>query len=172
MDTPGPPTGIAVHHPLMDSRMHTFRRASVALAAVLTLASCGSTDAPPGIVSAGLHPSPDEVSATVLTRGITAGAAVDVKFVNRGRVAIMMHHPCTRRVERRDGDGWTLLPSELRLCIAEVYKLRAGSEEVKVTDVPIDVTPGEYRFRFPVTFEARSAVAGEVVSAPFTVRAQ
>ncbi len=151
--------------------MRTFRRVSVALAAFLTLASCGDTDAPPGVVSADLHPSPEGVSATVLTTSITAGAAVEVKFVNRGHVA-MTYNPCPRRVERRDGERWTLLPGELRLCTAEVYELRAGGEEVKATDVPLDVTPGEYRFRFPVTFAARSAASGEVVSAPFTVRGQ
>lgn len=87
------------------------------------------------------------VSASVQVPAAAAGAEVPVRFLNAAPHLFSVN-TCLRRVERRDGATWVLLPEELRLCLARLDLVPALSAMTASADVPADATPGEYRFRF------------------------
>lgn len=144
---------------------------TIACAALLSAIACSEPTSAPVLP----HIEMANVSAEVLTSETDAGAAVEVRFVNAGE-ALWFVGTCQRRVEQFLNARWTVLPMELRLCAGDGILLRSQDILVRETDVPVDATPGLYRFRFalelldrdgrPLTDEALI----ETISTPFTVR--
>jgi hypothetical protein len=144
---------------------------TVAAAVILLAIACSDPTATPVLP----HLEMAKVSAEVLTAEADAGAMVDVRFVNTGE-ALWFVGTCQRTVEQYLNARWTVLPPELRLCAGDGILLRSQDILVRETDVPLDVPPGTYRFRFalelldpdgrPLTDEGLI----ETVSNAFTVR--
>lgn len=97
------------------------------------------------------------ISASVQVPVAAPGEAVSVRFVNQAPHLFSVN-TCLRRVERKEGAVWVQLPEELRLCAPDVLVVAALSEASRVADVPVDATPGEYRFRFSMTQPTGPAV--------------
>jgi len=139
-----------------------------ALAVLLTLPILGGcmverVNAPAegsGVAAGGL------ISAAVQVPVATAGAEVGVRFVNSASNLFSVN-TCLRRVERREGSDWVLLPEELRLCMARLDVVPAQSELTATADVPAAATPGEYRFRFSMIQPTGPSV--DVVTPAFRV---
>jgi hypothetical protein len=148
--------------------MPVLTRSSAALCGALLVTACSSAEAPPGVGSGNPAP-PVGLSAAVLTSPVEAGAAAEVRFVNNSTTTLTFN-PCVRSLERRADAAWVPLPDDLRVCTAEVHYLRAGTEERRTTDVPTDIAPGEYRFRFPMVGESAAVGNLDVVTSAFTVR--
>lgn len=87
------------------------------------------------------------ISVSVQVSVAAPGAEVSVRFVNAA-TSFFSVNTCLRRIERREGSVWVLLPEELRFCVARLQLVPAQSELVASADVPADASPGEYRFRF------------------------
>lgn len=106
------------------------------------------------------------LSAAVQVPVAAPGASVAVRFSNAGTTLASVS-TCMRRVERREGGIWLLLPEEFRLCAPQLDVILAQSTMTATADVPVDATPGEYRFRFSVASPTGPAV--DVVTPGFRV---
>ena len=106
------------------------------------------------------------ISASVQSPVAASGSEVSVRFLNAAPHLFSVN-TCLRRVERRDGASWVLLPEELRLCMARLDVVPALSEITASADVPVDATPGDYRFRFSMAPPTGAAV--DVVTPAFRV---
>lgn len=126
--------------------MRPLARLRALIAPLVLLGACGveSVNAPAegsGVLTGTL------ISASVQVPVAAAGEEVSVRFVNAAPHLFSVN-TCLRRVERRDGANWVLLPEELRLCLARLDLVPALAEATATADVPADAAPGEYRFRF------------------------
>lgn len=74
---------------------------------------------------------------------------------------------CTSRLERRDGERWTALPSD-EVCTMELRTLDPARSVAYEKDLPPGITPGEYRY---VTSVESPLGEGQrvIASAPFHV---
>ena len=106
------------------------------------------------------------ISASVQAAVVAPGAEVSVRFTNSAPHLFSVN-TCLRRVERREGATWALLPEELRLCIERLDFIPALAERIFSADVPLDATPGEYRFRFSMAPPTGPAV--EITTPAFRV---
>jgi len=114
--------------------------------------------------------SDGSVKATVLAAQAAPGTVVDVRFVSTNS-SDFGFSSCGRIVERLVGTAWVRLPPELRLCIAALDAVRAGTTMTYGVDIPPDVTPGTYRFVFEMymTGPDGGGFAVNVASEPFRV---
>lgn len=146
--------------------MNRLRTLVTVSSLALGVAACGA-EVPTRSVEAPLLQD-SSVVVTVLDVPARPGRAVRVRFENRTDLRVFFH-PCDRRVERQDGDGWQPHPPELRLCTAMVFPIAAGEQVVEPVDVPADVAPGTYRFVFPASQDGRYGQIS-LVSRPFEVQ--
>lgn len=133
----------------------------------VALAACGDTVGltgdDPGVLPGGA------VTATAITAEARPAGVVEVRFENTGALGYSFN-PCTRLVEREEGEGWVALPPELRLCAAVVVELDAGATILDGADVPADAAPGRYRFVFPMLEDVAGGRSVSIRSTPFSVR--
>ena len=85
------------------------------------------------------------------------------------------YNPCTRSIERRQGEGWSLIVEPGRVCTLQLYLLSAHGTRTDPTDLPATIAPGTYRIALAFTNESPgvnppTATPIRAVSAPFQVQ--
>lgn len=121
-------------------------------------------EAPGRIIETGIELALDK---SVYSRGDLA----EVTMTNRSNRNYGFNL-CTRSFERRNGDEWTPMPPELRLCTMQMDGLAAGAVRTQHTDLHGDIVPGTYRLLVGFTHTAPDGQHLNTVaaSAPFTVQ--
>lgn len=144
------------------------RRCVAGLAALVVLGGCAAESAPsePPLLSV-VENGP--VVPVVAASTALPGSVLQVTFTNTVDREFWFN-PCERVVQRREGEGWVLLPEELRMCNSMAYILRPNAERHEGVDVPADLGPGEYRFVFTMRAPATPDVAHRPASTAFVVR--
>ncbi|MBX3132516.1 MAG: hypothetical protein KF689_03870 [Gemmatimonadaceae bacterium] len=109
------------------------------------------------------------VRAEVLEELALPGEAVDVRFVNSSGTEYWFN-PCERTVERLVDGVWVSLGQEMRLCTAVAYLLMPNGRRTDPVDVPGDLGPGTYRFRFELRPPSTTDVRARPASSTFEVQ--
>jgi hypothetical protein len=84
------------------------------------------------------------------------------------------YNPCTRSIERRINDSWTLITEPGRVCTMQLYLLNAHATRTDATDLATSLDRGTYRIALGFTRETPGVTqtpssAIRAVSAPFQV---
>lgn len=117
------------------------------LAAGVVLAACGG------------NKTPDDGAAPPAPPANSTGAQVHIEtsaqsYAAGGNVAMTIHNgatsqvafnPCTRAVERESSGVWTPVPEPSRVCTMEAWILEPDSSRGATTQLPADLTAGQYR---------------------------
>jgi hypothetical protein len=145
-----------------------MRRCALLLPLLVSAACGGDSTLGPGF--AGEH----SVQATIdvaLDRSIYgAGDQVAVTLVNNTS-RDYGYNLCGRSYERRNGNDWSAMPPELRLCTADLRALPAGALRTEITDLPADFAPATYRMLvYLVETTPGGNTSAIAFSAPFTVQ--
>lgn len=150
-------------------RLAAPRFATLATALFVGLAACAPDGAPSGLTRALDILENRPIVPVVQSAAVVPGDSVAVIF--RSTVDFeLWFNPCDRFVERREGDGWTRLPDELRLCNGVAYILRPNVDRQEYVDAPLDLTRGTFRFVFAVRRPNSADVIHWAASTSFVVR--
>jgi Big-like domain-containing protein len=102
-----------------------------------------------------------------------ASSRVEMRVTNHTSVPLGFN-PCTRSIERREGDVWVIVPEPGRVCTMQISLLRPHESRTGTTELPASLARGMYRLALTLTREdggappARSPI--RAVTAPFRVR--
>ena len=148
--------------------------ALAAAAAFVGLAGCRS-GAPGSASSDSPAASATARSDSVLLRTdrtqYKAGEKVTLTFENRS-TASYAFNPCTRSLEREDGETWKPLPDEGRMCTMEAWILAPRGTRTGATELPATIAAGRYRVVVRMTVEGTGSTPASAITAmsdPITV---
>jgi hypothetical protein len=102
------------------------------------------------------------------------GSQIQLRLTNHTN-DMLGFNPCTRSIERRQGDAWSLIIESDRVCTMQLYLLNPHATRTDVTDLPARFEPGTYRLVLAFTRESPGvtpqtpASTIQVVSPPFVV---
>jgi Big-like domain-containing protein len=99
-----------------------------------------------------------------------AGEALTLTFENKG-AAQYAFNPCSRSLERADGNAWKPVDEPGRMCTMEAWILEAHATRSGPTELPSSLVPGRYRVVVRMTMDRGGSQASAVnaVSDPITV---
>jgi hypothetical protein len=84
------------------------------------------------------------------------GSQVELRVTNHTNDTVGFN-PCTRIIERRQGDAWVTVPEPDRVCTMEIWLLDPHASRTGRTDLPASLTPGTYRLALVLTRESSGA---------------
>lgn len=101
----------------------------------------------------------------------SAGSQLQLRLTNH-TANQLGYNPCTRSVERRAGESWSLIVERDRVCTMQLYLLDAHATRTDPTDLPSSLAPGTYRIVLSFSNESSGAPQTPIraVSAPFQVQ--
>ncbi len=106
-------------------------------------------------------PQPGEGTATAAS-GVTidvdrtsysAGGRVELRITNHTD-GTLGFNPCTRSIERRQGDAWSLIVEADRVCTMQLYLVNAHATRMEATELPATLERGTYRLVLTFTRES------------------
>ncbi len=106
-------------------------------------------------------PQPGASTATPAT-GVTidvdrtsysAGGRVELRITNHTD-RTLGYNPCTRSIERRQGNAWSLIVEADRVCTMQLYLLNAHATRTEATELPATLARGTYRLVLTFTRES------------------
>ena len=121
------------------------------------------------------QPTPQPGASTAAT-GVTidvdrvsyaAGDRVELRITNHANETLGFN-PCTRSIERRQGDAWSLIVEADRVCTMQLYLLDAHATRTEATELPARLERGTYRLVLTFTRESAGVTPGTPAS---TIRA-
>jgi hypothetical protein len=121
-------------------------------------------------------PSPSQSPTTGVVIALdrttySPGSQVQLRITNHTTDQLGFN-PCTRSIERRAGNGWTLIVERERVCTMQLYLLEPHATRVESTDLPVSLERGMYRLVLSFTRENAGATPPppmRVVSPEFQV---
>jgi hypothetical protein len=124
---------------------------TVALASAFALA-CQPTPQPGPSTT-----TPDATPASGVTIGVDRtsyrpGDRVELRITNHTNETLGFN-PCTRSIERRKGDAWSLIVEADRVCTMQLYLLNAHATRTEATELPATLERGTYRLVLTFTRE-------------------
>lgn len=128
--------------------LHTFALASA-------IASLACQPMPPQSDTG--TPSPQQTPSTdvVITLDRTTyspGSQVQLRITNHTNETLGFN-PCTRSVERLQGETWSLIVESGRVCTMQLYLLSPHATRTEMTDLPSTLERGTYRLALSFTRE-------------------
>jgi hypothetical protein len=145
---------------------------------LLVALAIGCQPMPPGSDTG--TPSPQQSPASSVTIGLdrtsyAAGAQVQLRLTNH-TAETLGFNPCTRSIERRQDDAWSLIVETGRVCTMQLYLLNPHATRTEATELPAGLERGTYRVVLAFTREGPNvtpqtpASTIRAVSAPFEVQ--
>ena len=124
-------------------------------------------------------PSPQQTPASDVTIALdrttySPGGQVELRVTNHTNETLGFN-PCTRSIEQRQGESWSLIVEPGRVCTMQLYIIQPHATRNEITDLPTSLERGTYRIALGFTREGPSvtpptpAPAIRAVSAPFQV---
>jgi hypothetical protein len=95
------------------------------------------------------------------------GDRVELRITNHTNETLGFN-PCTRSIERRQGDAWSLIVEADRVCTMQLYLLDAHATRTEATELPARLERGTYRLVLTFTRESAGVTPGTPAS---TIRA-
>jgi hypothetical protein len=145
----------------------TLRTFALALASAAAIA-CQTV--PPGSDTGGGSPPQTGVTIDLDRTSYRAGSRVTMRVTNHTNETLGFN-PCTRIVERRQGDSWVMVPEPGRVCTMQIYLLNPHATRTETTELPSWIPRGTYRLALVLTRENAGVPAPTVraVSGAFQV---
>jgi hypothetical protein len=99
-----------------------------------------------------------------------SGEQMTLTFENRSASSYAFN-PCARSLERENGESWSAVPEEGRMCTMEAWILDPHGARSGPTELPGSLAPGRYRVVVRMSVEGPGGVASAVsaVSDPISV---
>jgi hypothetical protein len=127
---------------------------------------------PPPLDTGAAARSESDVTISLDRASYSAGSRVEMRLTNHTN-ATLGFNPCSRSIERREGNAWVMVPEPGRVCTMELWLLRPHESRAGATELPVSLTRGTYRLGLMLTREDAAAPttspAIRAVSAPFEV---
>jgi hypothetical protein len=146
-------------------RVHAFAFASMMAIACHPLPVPSDTGAP--------APGESDVTISLDRTSYSAGSRVEMRLTNHTNAALGFN-PCSRSIERREGNAWVTVPEPGRVCTMELWLLRPHESRAGTTELRASLTRGTYRLALMLTREdaapPTTSPAIRAVSAPFQVQ--
>jgi Big-like domain-containing protein len=124
--------------------LRTFALASVAAIACQTV--------PPQSDTGGGSPPGTGVAIDLDRTSYRAGSQVRMRLTNHTDETVGFN-PCTRIIERRQGDSWVTVPEPGRVCTMQLYLLSPHATRTETTELPSWIPRGTYRLALVLTRE-------------------
>jgi hypothetical protein len=124
--------------------LRTFALASAAAIACQTV--------PPGSDTGGGGSPQTGVTIDLDRTSYRAGSQVTMRVTNHTNETFGFN-PCTRIVERRQGDSWVTVPDPGRVCTMQIYLLNPHATRTETTELPSWIPRGTYRLALVLTRE-------------------
>jgi hypothetical protein len=97
------------------------------------------------------------------------GSQVQLRATNHTNDQLA-YNPCTRSIERRQNDTWSLIVEADRVCTMQAYLLNAHQTRTDPTDLPSTLDRGTYRMALGFSRQVPGATGTiRAVSLPFQV---
>jgi hypothetical protein len=126
---------------------------------------------PPRSDETGPPAAPESGVTIALDRtSYAAGSRVEMRVTNHTN-ATLGFNPCSRSVERRQGDAWITVPEPGRVCTMELWLLSPHGSRTGTTEIPPSLARGSYRLALTLTRENTAEGGGAPRTPSATVRA-
>ncbi|MDQ3949904.1 MAG: hypothetical protein M3282_06135 [Gemmatimonadota bacterium] len=144
----------------------TFSPRAFALVAMVAIAC---QPMPPRSEEPGAPPASGVMITLDRTR-YAPGSRVEMRVTNHTSET-RGFNPCTRSVERRQGDSWVMVPEPGRVCTMEIWLVNPHGSRAGTTELPAWLPRGTYRLALILTREGGGPPAPTVraLSEPFQV---
>jgi hypothetical protein len=146
----------------------TLNRRQLILVSLLTLA-CRPVPPRSDETTAPITPE-SGVTITLDRARYSQGSRVEMRVTNHTSDTVGFN-PCTRSVERRQGDGWVTVPEPDRVCTMQIWLLSPHDSRAGTTELPGSLARGTYRLSLILTREKTAQSGGAPPTPAPTIQA-